>query len=305
MSPDNHTRIMLAQDATNSTYINASRIQVCSVACEISICIWVVLPFHAWIKGYKLSCIYIATQGPLSNSVNDFWKMIMEQQCKTIVMLCALMEEGEESCACYWPSKEETVNFGTISVHLLSVDNTSNGMIVRNFKLTETSVSFYQHIFKCTFKKFINSFPCRMSSMWPSIVTLSGHSMANQLIYQTWSHFWTLSINPWVHLRGMSLLSSASTFLYSAHHWIYTVLHTFPTVMGVVALDPSFVFTLSWNVSRVREWWTSFSSWRQCGLIVLAWSKMWYDASVLVESLDQLIIMTSWYRASTLIVMMS
>eukprot|EP00731_Ephydatia_muelleri_P018726 Em0011g766a len=105
----------LAQDSTNSTYINASRIQ-----------------------GYKLSCIYIATQGPLSNTVNDFWKMIMEQECKTIVMLCELMEEGEESCACYWPTAEGPVNFGTISVHLLSAV-ISNGMIFRNFKLTENS----------------------------------------------------------------------------------------------------------------------------------------------------------------------
>ena len=91
-------------------------------------------------KGYKLSCMYIATQGPLSNTVNDFWKMIMEQQCKTIVMLCELMEEGEESCACYWPTAEGPVNFGTISVHLLSAV-ISNGMILRNFKLTENSVS--------------------------------------------------------------------------------------------------------------------------------------------------------------------
>ncbi|KAL5486722.1 hypothetical protein EMCRGX_G019239 [Ephydatia muelleri] len=105
----------LAQDSTNSTYINASRIQ-----------------------GYKLSCIYTATQGPLSNTVNDFWKMIMEQECKTIVMLCELMEEGEESCACYWPTAEGPVNFGTISVHLLSAV-ISNGMIFRNFKLTENS----------------------------------------------------------------------------------------------------------------------------------------------------------------------
>eukprot|EP00731_Ephydatia_muelleri_P018727 Em0011g767a len=108
----------LAQDSTNSTYINASRIQ-----------------------GYKLSCIYTATQGPLSNTVNDFWKMIMEQECKTIVMLCELMEEGEESCACYWPTAEGPVNFGTISVHLLSAV-ISNGMIFRNFKLTENSVRY-------------------------------------------------------------------------------------------------------------------------------------------------------------------
>ena len=104
-------------------------------------------------KGYKLSCMYIATQGPLSNTVNDFWKMIMEQECKTIVMLCELMEEGEESCACYWPTAEGPVNFGTISVHLLSAV-ISNGMIFRNFKLTENSVSLYIYM-ECSIRKWV------------------------------------------------------------------------------------------------------------------------------------------------------
>ena len=41
---------------------------------------------------------YIATQIPMGNTVNDFWRMIWEYQSKSIVMLCKMIEDGEVSC---------------------------------------------------------------------------------------------------------------------------------------------------------------------------------------------------------------
>ena len=38
---------------------------------------------------------YIATQIPMENTVNDFWKMIWEYQCRSIVTLCKKTEDGE------------------------------------------------------------------------------------------------------------------------------------------------------------------------------------------------------------------
>lgn len=63
----------------------------------------------------------------------------MEQRSKTIVMLCQLMEEGEESSTCYWTTGDEPVTYGTVSVHLLSVA-VEDSMIVRKFNIKEGPV---------------------------------------------------------------------------------------------------------------------------------------------------------------------
>ena len=44
-------------------------------------------------KGYKMKDAYIATQGPLQNTVEDFWRMMWEYQCGCLVMLCELEED--------------------------------------------------------------------------------------------------------------------------------------------------------------------------------------------------------------------
>lgn len=37
---------------------------------------------------------YIACQAPLQNTVDDFWRMIWEQQCRVVLMLTNLYENG-------------------------------------------------------------------------------------------------------------------------------------------------------------------------------------------------------------------
>lgn len=43
--------------------------------------------------------------GPKQETVNDFWRMIWEQKCATIVMLTNLKERKEEKCYQYWPDQ--------------------------------------------------------------------------------------------------------------------------------------------------------------------------------------------------------
>jgi len=50
-----------------------------------------------YIKGASGSAAYIASQGPLTNTVNDFWRMIVECQVQVIVMACNAEESGKVS----------------------------------------------------------------------------------------------------------------------------------------------------------------------------------------------------------------
>jgi len=46
---------------------------------------------------------YILSQGPLDETVADFWAMVWQQNCRAIVMLCKTVEGGMCKCAHYWP----------------------------------------------------------------------------------------------------------------------------------------------------------------------------------------------------------
>ena len=46
-------------------------------------------------QGYKQRRAYIATQGPLSGTVDDLWRMIWEYKCSCIVMLCDTTENDK------------------------------------------------------------------------------------------------------------------------------------------------------------------------------------------------------------------
>lgn len=48
-----------------------------------------------WIHGYDEPDRYIATQGPLKNTINDFWKMIWLNQAPIIIMLTNLVDNGK------------------------------------------------------------------------------------------------------------------------------------------------------------------------------------------------------------------
>ncbi|XP_029502000.2 tyrosine-protein phosphatase non-receptor type 7-like isoform X1 [Oncorhynchus nerka] len=59
-----------------------------------------------YIKGYNgAPSAYIATQGPMLNTVHDFWEMVWQERSTTIVMITKLKEK-KEKCELYWPEKE-------------------------------------------------------------------------------------------------------------------------------------------------------------------------------------------------------
>ncbi|XP_025755035.1 protein tyrosine phosphatase receptor type Fa isoform X19 [Oreochromis niloticus] len=71
-----------------------------------------------YIDGYRKQNAYIATQGPLPETLSDFWRMVWEQRTCTIVMMTRLEEKSRVKCDQYWPSRG-TETYGMIQVTML------------------------------------------------------------------------------------------------------------------------------------------------------------------------------------------
>ncbi|KAA8564652.1 hypothetical protein EYC84_011562 [Monilinia fructicola] len=68
------------------------------------------------IKASRSNKRYIASQGPLPATFEDFWSVIWDQDVRVIVMLTAEAEGGQLKCHSYWSSHE----YGQLKLKLLS-----------------------------------------------------------------------------------------------------------------------------------------------------------------------------------------
>ncbi|XP_051855913.1 receptor-type tyrosine-protein phosphatase F isoform X13 [Antechinus flavipes] len=113
-----HSRVILASidGVPGSDYINAN-----------------------YIDGYRKQNAYIATQGPLPETLGDFWRMVWEQRTATIVMMTRLEEKSRVKCDQYWPSRG-TETYGFVQVTLLDTVELAT-YTVRTFALYKTGSS--------------------------------------------------------------------------------------------------------------------------------------------------------------------
>ena len=120
IKPYNHNRIEIN---SKNKYINASPINIIN-------------------QKY-----FILTQGPKKETIEDFWTMVDENECKVIVMLCKNTEDGRKKCEKYWAKKIEMKNY-IISV---SRKNKNDDFKIREIKLINLSSKIEKTIIQIHF----------------------------------------------------------------------------------------------------------------------------------------------------------
>ncbi|XP_039675910.1 receptor-type tyrosine-protein phosphatase U-like isoform X3 [Perca fluviatilis] len=85
-----------------------------------------------YIDGYQRSNHFIATQGPKQEMIYDFWRMVWQENCFSIVMITKLVEVGRMKCCKYWP--DDTELYGDIKITLLKTETLAE-YTVRTFAM--------------------------------------------------------------------------------------------------------------------------------------------------------------------------
>uniref|UniRef100_A0A5F5PMM5 protein-tyrosine-phosphatase n=2 Tax=Equus TaxID=9789 RepID=A0A5F5PMM5_HORSE len=127
--PYDHSRVELSLITSDedSSYINAN-----------------------FIKGVYGPKAYIATQGPLSTTVLDFWRMIWEYSVLIIVMACMEFEMGKKKCERYWAEPGEMqIQLGPFSISCEAENRKSDYLIrILKAKFNSETRTIYQFHYK-------------------------------------------------------------------------------------------------------------------------------------------------------------
>ncbi|XP_018336516.1 uncharacterized protein LOC108745008 [Agrilus planipennis] len=121
---------------------------------------------HAnYIKGpdYLESC-YIATQGPMSHTCEDFWEMVWNNKSNCIVMLTGLVEKGRNKCELYFPLGRTSPNSREKSFYYVTTTKVQDRFTFdfKNTKKYEEETVAFEELDEVTYGnfriKFINKF---------------------------------------------------------------------------------------------------------------------------------------------------
>lgn len=122
--PYDSTRVKLSylEDDPCSDYINAS-----------------------YIPGNNYRREYIATQGPLPGTKDDFWRMVWEHGVYNIVMVTQCVEKGRVKCDQYWPADREPLYYGDLVIQMLS-ESVLPEWTIREFRITSEGSCSYPRL---------------------------------------------------------------------------------------------------------------------------------------------------------------
>ncbi|KFO95814.1 Tyrosine-protein phosphatase non-receptor type 11, partial [Calypte anna] len=122
--PVDHTRVVLHDGDPNepvSDYINAN----------------IIMPeFETKCNNSKPKKSYIATQGCLQNTVNDFWRMVFQENSRVIVMTTKEVERGKSKCVKYWPDEYSLKEYGVMRVRNVK-ESAAHDYTLRELKLSK------------------------------------------------------------------------------------------------------------------------------------------------------------------------
>nr|XP_057923395.1 receptor-type tyrosine-protein phosphatase beta isoform X2 [Doryrhamphus excisus] len=124
--PYDSTRVKLSclDDDPCSDYINAS-----------------------YVPGHSFRREYIATQGPLPGTKDDFWRMVWEHGVHAVVMVTQCVEKGRVKCEQYWPAHKEALYYGELVVQMTS-EAVLPEWTVREFRITSESGSGHPRLLR-------------------------------------------------------------------------------------------------------------------------------------------------------------
>ncbi|XP_038563249.1 receptor-type tyrosine-protein phosphatase mu-like [Micropterus salmoides] len=96
-----------------------------------------------YVDGYHRPNHYIATQGPMQETVFDFWRMVWQENTAAIVMVTNLVEVGRVKCCKYWP--DDTEIYGDMKVTLIETQLLSE-YVIRTFAVEKRGVAEIREI---------------------------------------------------------------------------------------------------------------------------------------------------------------
>ncbi|XP_058800822.1 tyrosine-protein phosphatase non-receptor type 5-like [Phymastichus coffea] len=88
-----------------------------------------------YVRGYEDDARYIATQGPLTHTIQDFWSMAWAERAPVIVMITRLHEEAKTKCEAYFPLElNSRLQIGPFTIIVNAMD-TRGGYTVRDLEM--------------------------------------------------------------------------------------------------------------------------------------------------------------------------
>ncbi|XP_060088332.1 receptor-type tyrosine-protein phosphatase C [Heteronotia binoei] len=105
----------------------------------------------SYISGYWLQNAMIATQGPLPETISDFWSMVYQRKVKVIAMLTELKDGTQELCAQYWGEEKQTYDNLTVE---LKDTNCSSSYTINVFELTHMKRKETREVYQYQYHKW-------------------------------------------------------------------------------------------------------------------------------------------------------